>query len=84
MERWNSFVAILIGKSGKYYSAFTWNLGKVPSEEKAEVTDLVYDRHTKVMYYLKANGKKIAFGMPYLSENGKYCRFVNDEIVEIS
>lgn len=84
MEERNSFSAILIGKSGKYYSAHTSNIGKVPLAENAKITDLVYDYHTKVMYYLKYNGKKIAFGMPYLSENGKYCRFVDDEIVEIN
>lgn len=83
MERDNSFVAILKGRSGKHYSAFTNNLGKIPIEENPKKTDLVYDYRTKVIYYQVRNGKKIACMLPYLSENGKLCRLVEDKIVEI-
>ncbi len=56
--------------------------GKLYGDSFAEVfdcveTNLVYDGNTKVVYYSEGFG-------PYLSENGKYCRFNDDEeIVEI-
>ena len=43
----------------------------------------VYDFRTKVIYYVAYNGKKIAFRHPYLNENGKYCRFIDGNFVEI-
>ena len=45
----------------------------------AERTELVYDIETKIVYYLLAEGSM----SPYLSENGKYCRFIDNQIVEI-
>lgn len=83
MERIGHFVAIYEGSDGNYYSAHQWNIGKIPNQGKAELTDLVYDFRTKVIYYVVYNGQRIAFRHPYLSENGKYCRFVDGDFVEI-
>lgn len=46
----------------------------------AERTELVYDIQTKIVYYLLGNGAM----SPYLSGNGKFCRFVDNQIVEIN
>lgn len=52
---------------------------------------LVYDLDTRVVYYMfttKAasgyNGYGYSYFTQYISKNGKYCRYVNDEIVEIT
>ena len=82
MERVGHFVAIFEGNDGKHYSAHQWNLGEIPNQDKAKLTDLVYDFRTKVIYYVAYNGKKIAFRHPYLNENGKYCRFIDGNFVE--
>jgi len=54
-------------------------------------TNLVYDCNTKVVYYSDAQEKdelreKVNVLSPYISENGRYCRFIEDseeQIVEI-
>lgn len=80
MERFQRFEAILSTSDFKYCSATQWNTGKIP---KAWLTDMVFDRHTKVIYYEIWNRNKLVSRHPYLSENGKYCRFVDGEFVEI-
>jgi len=45
-------------------------------------SNLVYDLDTKVIYY-KDSKNNDAFMCPYISKNGKFCRFINDQIVEI-
>ena len=47
---------------------------------------LVYDRDTKVVYYLFStctgyNG--YGYLAPYISENGNFCKYVDDKIIEI-
>lgn len=42
-------------------------------------TNMVYDSETKIIYYWTEIGMT-----PYISENGKYCRFVDEQIIEIS
>lgn len=51
---------------------------------------LVYSTETRVVYYMFSTSKAVAdrgFGYsyfaPYISENGKFCRYINDKIVEI-
>ena len=46
------------------------------------MTDLVYDSQTKIVYY---KDQKVSFlsMCPYISENGKYCRFIDGKIVEV-
>lgn len=52
---------------------------------------LFYSEETKVVYYIfSMSGQSgyAGFGYgymaPYISENGKFCRYINDEIVEIT
>ncbi len=52
---------------------------------------LVYNLDTRVVYYMFSTSKVVVnagFGYsyfaPYISENGKFCRYINDEIVEIT
>lgn len=51
---------------------------------------LVYDIDTRVVYYMFSTaewsadrGYGYSYFAPYVSKNGRFCRFVNDEIVEI-
>lgn len=47
---------------------------------------LVYDDDTRVVYYMiRTYRGYTGYGYlaPYISENGNYCRYVDDEIVEI-
>ncbi len=51
---------------------------------------LAYNLDTRVVYYMFSThdasgyaGYGYAYFAPYLSENGKYCRYINDTIVEI-
>jgi hypothetical protein len=53
-----------------------------------EKTNLVYDCNTKVVYYSDAKQKDelketVNVMSPYISENGRYCRFIEGQIVEI-
>jgi len=68
----NSFTRIYQRPTGTYYSSIT----AVPEE----CTVLVYDNLTKVIYYLPLD---CTYMCPYISVHGKYCRFVNNEFVEI-
>jgi len=51
----------------------------------------VYDSVTRIVYYKFEETKLIGitrtetsfYMSPYISENGKYCRFIDNEIVEI-
>lgn len=52
---------------------------------------LVYNLDTRVVYYMFStyittgyNGYGYSYFAPYISENGKFCRYINDEIVEIT
>lgn len=49
-----------------------------------------YSTDTKVVYYMFSTYSRIVdagygygYMAPYISENGKFCRYINDEIVEI-
>lgn len=51
---------------------------------------LVYSTETRVVYYMFSTyeavgyqGYGYSYFAPYISENGKFCRYINDEIVEI-
>ena len=51
---------------------------------------LVYSVETKVVYYMFStsecrgyDGYGYSYFTPYISENGRFCRYINDEIVEI-
>lgn len=52
---------------------------------------LVYNLDTRVVYYMFSthadagySGYGYSYFAPYISENGKFCRYINDEIVEIT
>lgn len=52
---------------------------------------LVYNLDTRVVYYMFGTckivgnaGSGYSYFAPYISENGKFCRYINDEIVEIT
>ena len=52
---------------------------------------LVYSLDTKVVYYMFSthltNGRAgygYSYFAPYVSENGRFCQYINDEIVEIT
>ena len=51
---------------------------------------LSYSIDTRVVYYMFStssysgyNGFGYSYFAPYISENGNFCRYINDEIVEI-
>lgn len=51
---------------------------------------LAYDVDTRVIYYMFSTssvegyaGYGYTYFAPYISENGNFCRYINDEIVEI-
>ena len=51
---------------------------------------LVYSTETRVVYYMFSTyealgyrGYGYSYFAPYISENGKFCRYINDKIVEI-
>lgn len=65
-------------------------------DENSESLNMVFDSITKIVYYKFSEyhciicencdshtDTKIGFLSPYISENGKYCRFIGNEIVEI-
>ena len=79
-----SFVPIFQKKDASmFYSIPEWIREDVPRDREDELTDMEYDYLTKVVYYVVYNGKKCTYRHPYLSENGKYCRFVDGKFVEI-
>lgn len=52
---------------------------------------LAYSLDTHVVYYMFSTsesagyaGYGYAYFAPYISENGNFCRYINDEIVEIT
>ena len=49
---------------------------------------LAYNLDTKVVYYMftmaQAEGYTYTYFAPYISENGNFCQYINDEIVEIT
>lgn len=60
------------------------------NEKVGDDTGLVFDSETKVVYYMLQEahaytGKCTYSGYmaPYISENGKFCRFIDNKIVEI-
>lgn len=60
------------------------------SERIGDYTGLVFDTQTKVVYYMLTEGHSFSgptnysgYMAPYISENGKYCRFIDNQIVEI-
>lgn len=51
---------------------------------------LAYDTDTRVVYYMFStyeaagyDGYGYSYFAPYISENGRFCQYINDEIVEI-
>jgi len=49
----------------------------------ARRTKLVYDIETKIVYY-KFNDPLYGFMSPYIGPNGMFCRFKDNQIVEIN
>lgn len=51
---------------------------------------LAYSIHTRAVYYMFSTSETVgnigygySYFAPYISENGRFCRYINDEIVEI-
>lgn len=51
---------------------------------------LVYNSDTLIIYYIFSTSEKhgsysygYSYFAPYISENGKFCKYVNNEIIEI-
>lgn len=64
----------------------TGNFKTIDSNES-----LVYNLDTRVVYYMFSTyeqqgyaGYGYSYFAPYISKNGKFCRYMNDEIVEIT
>jgi len=60
------------------------------NERVGNATGLVFDSETKVVYYMFNEAHTFVspctysgYMAPYISENGKYCRFIDNQIVEI-
>lgn len=56
-----------------------------------EKEHLAYDLDTKVVYYMFSSkeysgyqGYGYSYFSPYISENGKFCRYIDNKIVEIT
>lgn len=76
-------VMILEDKLGNLYSAYQANMGEIPVETVE--SQLVFDCNTKVIYYnFDSFNDKKGYMAPYISENGKFCRFIDNKIVEIA
>ena len=92
MER---FEQILEDDEGNLYVAENeeddeGNLYVAENEEDDEYdSNLVCDSKTKVIYYMVSDycvglpGNMVGYMAPYISENGKFCRFIDNQIVEI-
>lgn len=78
----NRFIKIVLwGKDDGLYGR---------NEKPGEETGLVFDSKTKVVYYMVEKAHTFAgtatysgFMAPYISEKGKYCRFIDNQIIEI-
>lgn len=85
-----SFVRILADENDNLYSAHQVNTGEVPYNS-VKNTNLVFDSYTNVIYYkftdcvyLTAMRNTYTEHLtPYISKNGKFCRFIDNAIVEI-
>lgn len=56
----------------------------VSKQTKEEPTNLVYDENTKVIYYSTSPyNYQYAHMANYVSENGKFCKYIDGKIVEI-
>lgn len=75
-----SLVRIVKDRLGNLYSAHDANVGAIPVS--TEESDFVYDSETKVVYWC-SYVPKYTYLSPYISENGKFCRFIDNQIVEI-
>lgn len=47
-------------------------------------SELIYDEYTKIIYIKAFQGYNHYTYLPYYSENGKLCRYIDGEIVEVS
>lgn len=62
------------------------NISDVSLYEIESENGLVYDKDTRIVYYMIQNGigdLSTGFMSPYYSENGRLCKYENDKIVEI-
>lgn len=55
-----------------------------PVHKWTVATNLVYDTKTKIIYYKIVEYNNVGYMSPYISENGKYCRFIDKKIVEVN
>ena len=55
----------------------------IKSHNFFDAQDLIYDENTKIIY-IKSKTYFYYVYLPYYSENGNLCRYVDDEIVEVN
>lgn len=57
--------------------------GDSKSIKFGRITDiLIYDNETKIVYYKYANGYE-AYMSPYISKDGRYCKYKNGKVVPL-
>lgn len=85
-------IRILKDSEGNRYTTLQYNVGYYPKGNGLSNTDLVFDEDTKVVYYqylqystgfYSTKTPVVGYMSPYISENGKFCRFIDNKIVEI-
>lgn len=55
----------------------------IKSHNFFDAQDLIYDENTKIIY-IKSKTYFYYVYLPYYSENGKFCRYIDGEIVEVN
>lgn len=74
---------------GKLLRIYKLDNGRFSITRIGHQTNLVCDEKTRVIYYKfseyadNMNVMRNSYFGPYISENGKHCRFIRDKIVEI-
>lgn len=64
------------------------NISAIPDDIEVIKDSLVYYKDTKIVYIMitldsKLDDEMASYFAPYISENGKYCRYIDGNIVEI-
>ena len=81
-----------------YRNSITGELSSYRKDKEYESTNLVFDSDTRAVYYKFSEvvpvysknfteqqpmDTKVGFMCQYINDNGKYCRFIDNKIVEI-
>ena len=74
-----------------YNDGYLCSVNEADLSENPVSTKFAYDSETRVIYWYYMDyhknylggGNYCGYMSPYISENGKFCRFIDDKIVEI-